>query len=175
MNAQHHPSPGEAASHDPDHPPDHIDLTHRDPKPAGVTGTPGGHSPGARSPRPSIRRSKSDQVLGGVCGGLGAAAGIDPVWFRLGFIFLALSSGVGLLLYLIAWIIIPEADDSDPPASDHRTETGAVVFGIFLLVIGSALLADAIIPWFDRIVWPLALIGVGIGMIYFSATRRYGS
>ncbi len=123
----------------------------------------------------SIRRSKDDQVLGGVCGGLGASAGIDPLWFRLGFIFLALSSGVGVILYLIAWIAIPEATDSTPMPELSHTNNGAVVFGIFLLAIGSALLADAVIPWFDRVVWPLALIGVGVGMIYFNASRRYRS
>lgn len=113
--------------------------------------------------------------MGGVCGGLGAAAGIDPLWFRLGFIFLALSSGVGVILYIIAWIAIPEATADQPVAPGYQTNNGAVVFGIFLLAIGSALLADAIVPWFDRIVWPLALIGVGIGMIYYSATKRIGS
>lgn len=123
----------------------------------------------------SIRRSTNDKVVGGVCGGLGAAAGIDPLWFRLGFIFLALSSGIGVVLYLIAWIAIPEANDDQPIAPGHQASNSAVVFGIFLLVIGSALLADAVVPWFDRVVWPLALIGVGIGMIYFSATRRVRS
>ena len=122
-----------------------------------------------------IRRSRSDKVLGGVCGGLGAAVGIDPLWFRLGFIFLALSSGVGVLLYIIAWIAIGEETDGDPVVAGHQTNNGAVIFGVLLLVMGSALLADAVVPWFDRIVWPLALIGVGIGMIYYSATKRIGS
>lgn len=114
----------------------------------------------------------TDKVVGGVCGGLGTATGIDPLWYRLGFIFLALSSGIGVALYLIAWIAIPEATDDGPVAPGRQANNGAVVFGIFLLVIGSALLADAVVPWFDRVVWPLALIGVGVGMIYFSATRR---
>lgn len=143
------------------------------------TGTVGSTNPDPhatiRSQSPPIRRSRSDNVLGGVCGGLGAAAGVDPLWFRLGFIFLALSSGIGVLLYIIAWIVIPEATDEDRIAPKGQTNNGAAVFGIFLLAAGSALLADALIPWFDRVVWPLALIGVGVGMIYFSASRRYGS
>jgi phage shock protein C len=118
-----------------------------------------------------IYRSKSDKVVGGVCGGLGQAVGVDPVWFRLGFIFLGLSSGIGLVLYLIAWIIIPETPEGlvvVPRASSNS----AVAFGIFLLAVGSALFIDALIPWFDRVVWPVAIIGLGIGLVYFGNTRR---
>ncbi|GAP15038.1 phage shock protein C (PspC) family protein [Longilinea arvoryzae] len=58
--------------------------------------------------RNALRRSRTDRVIAGVCGGLGAFFGIDPVWFRLGFLVTFLPGGVpGLLLYLICWIIIP--------------------------------------------------------------------
>lgn len=58
--------------------------------------------------RNPLRRSRSNRVLGGVCGGLGNFFGIDPVWFRLGFLLAFLPGGVpGVLLYLICWIIIP--------------------------------------------------------------------
>ena len=122
------------------------------------------------APRPTrLHRSRSDSVLGGVCGGLGAVTGVDPVWFRLGFIFLTLSSGIGFLLYLVAWIVIPEADEDEPIATAN-VNNGAVVFGIFLLVAGSALMVDAIVPWFDRVIWPLAVIGVGVGLLYFGSS-----
>lgn len=58
--------------------------------------------------RHPLRRSRSDRVIAGVCGGLGAFFGIDPVWFRLAFILALLPGGIpGLLLYLICWIVIP--------------------------------------------------------------------
>ena len=51
---------------------------------------------------------RQDGVVGGVCGGLGAFFGIDPLWFRLLFLFLLLPGGLpGLLPYLLLWIIIP--------------------------------------------------------------------
>ena len=51
---------------------------------------------------------RQDAVFAGVCGGLGAFFGISPNWFRLLFVLLALPGGVpGILLYLLAWIIIP--------------------------------------------------------------------
>ncbi|WMW25746.1 PspC domain-containing protein [Methanolobus sediminis] len=56
-----------------------------------------------------LRRSKEDRILAGVCSGIGLYTGIDPVLVRLiwavGTFF---SLGTGLLIYLIAWIIIPE-------------------------------------------------------------------
>tara|TARA_Y100000310_G_scaffold17994_1_gene17751 strand:- start:178 stop:597 length:420 start_codon:yes stop_codon:yes gene_type:complete len=54
-------------------------------------------------------RSKSNRILGGVCGGLGKYLDIDPVLIRLIWvIFVFLSAGSAVLIYLIAWIIIPE-------------------------------------------------------------------
>lgn len=58
--------------------------------------------------RPSLRRSRANRVFAGVCGGLGEFFGIDPTWFRLGFLLMALPGGVpGLLVYLICLIVIP--------------------------------------------------------------------
>ena len=51
---------------------------------------------------------RQDGVVAGVCGGLGEFFGIDPLWFRLLFLFLMLPGGLpGLLPYLQLWIIIP--------------------------------------------------------------------
>ncbi len=56
----------------------------------------------------TLRRSRSDRVLAGVCGGLGRFFGISPAWFRLGFLIAFLPGGVpGTLLYILLWLIIP--------------------------------------------------------------------
>ena len=49
-------------------------------------------------------------MLGGVCSGLGTYLNIDPVWVRLFFVLLVVTSGVGVLLYLILWIVVPRED-----------------------------------------------------------------
>jgi phage shock protein C len=55
-----------------------------------------------------LYRSGKDKVLGGVCGGIAEYLDVDPVIIRLIWIFLSLISlGAGILVYLIAWIIIP--------------------------------------------------------------------
>jgi len=62
-----------------------------------------------------VFRHPDDKVLGGVCGGLGAYFNVDPILFRLGFLFTIIIGGFGLLVYLILWLIAPLADS----ASDH--------------------------------------------------------
>lgn len=54
-------------------------------------------------------RDDDDRVVGGVCSGLGAYFGIEPVWIRLAFAFAFFAMGTGFLLYLILWIVIPKA------------------------------------------------------------------
>lgn len=54
-------------------------------------------------------RNTDDQIIGGVCGGIGAYLGTDPVWIRLLIVILALFFGVGFFLYLILWIALPAA------------------------------------------------------------------
>ena len=55
----------------------------------------------------SFLRGK-DRILGGVCSGLAAGLHIDPLWVRLGFILLAFLQGVGLLIYIVLWLVMPE-------------------------------------------------------------------
>ena len=55
-----------------------------------------------------LRRSRHNRWIGGVCGGFGEFFGLNPFWFRLIFIILALPGGLpGVLPYLIFWIVIP--------------------------------------------------------------------
>ncbi|MBL4656935.1 MAG: PspC domain-containing protein [Flavobacteriales bacterium] len=56
-----------------------------------------------------VFRDPDNEVLGGVCGGIGAYFNIDPIWLRLAFVFSLFVFGTGLLFYIILWIIIPEA------------------------------------------------------------------
>ena len=55
-----------------------------------------------------LYRSRTDQMIGGVCGGLGAYFNIDPTLVRLIVVLMAVFGGSGVLIYLILWIIVPE-------------------------------------------------------------------
>jgi phage shock protein C len=61
-----------------------------------------------------LYRSTKDKVVGGVAAGLGNYLNIDPVIVRIIFVLLTIFNGVGLLVYIIMWIIIP-ADKDDRP------------------------------------------------------------
>ena len=54
-------------------------------------------------------RDPDNRLLGGVCSGLGAYFGVDPVWLRLALVLGVLLYGTGIWLYVILWIVIPEA------------------------------------------------------------------
>jgi phage shock protein PspC (stress-responsive transcriptional regulator) len=61
------------------------------------------------SQKKALRRSRSDRVVAGVCGGLAEFFGISAFWFRLGFLIALIPGGVpGLLPYILLWIIIPK-------------------------------------------------------------------
>lgn len=62
-----------------------------------------------RRGRSRFYRDGDNRILGGVCSGFAQYFDIDPLWLRLGFAFSVLIFGSGFLLYLILWIILPEA------------------------------------------------------------------
>lgn len=58
----------------------------------------------------ALRRSRTNRVFAGVCGGLEDFFGISAFWFRLAFLIALLPGGVpGFSLYVLCWLIIPPA------------------------------------------------------------------
>ncbi len=56
----------------------------------------------------AVRRSRTDRVIAGVCGGLGELFGVNPLWFRLAFLVACIPGGVpGIAAYLILWLVLP--------------------------------------------------------------------
>jgi phage shock protein C len=80
-------------------------------KPTGMTGPPFETSGQASSPVRSRRlyRSRQDRIVAGVCGGLGHYFNVEPVLVRIGFVALTFAGGAGILVYLLAAILIPQA------------------------------------------------------------------
>jgi phage shock protein PspC (stress-responsive transcriptional regulator) len=66
----------------------------------------------------TIRRSATDVKLTGLCGGVAQHWGIDPLLVRVGWALLALSSGIGLVLYLAGWLLIPVEGSNKSVADD---------------------------------------------------------
>lgn len=57
-----------------------------------------------------LRRSRSNRMIAGVCGGLAEFFGISSFWFRLAFLLALIPGGIpGIGAYLLCWIVIPKA------------------------------------------------------------------
>ncbi|OYO30167.1 PspC domain-containing protein [Janthinobacterium sp. PC23-8] len=57
-----------------------------------------------------LRRSRGDRWLGGVCGGLGRASGMEAWIWRLVFVLFTLTFGFGVVIYLLLWIFVPDEE-----------------------------------------------------------------
>ena len=55
-----------------------------------------------------LRRSRSDRMIGGVCGGIARVSGIESWIWRLIFVLCTVFAGFGLLFYVLMWIFVPE-------------------------------------------------------------------
>jgi phage shock protein PspC (stress-responsive transcriptional regulator) len=60
--------------------------------------------------RRRLYRNPDEKIISGVCGGIGSYMNIDPVWIRLIFILFFFTFGVGFLVYVALWIVLPSAD-----------------------------------------------------------------
>jgi len=120
-----------------------------------------------------VRRSREDRVSGGVCGGLGRYLQVDPVLLRIAAVALALSGGLGVLAYIIAWIAIPEESGTEPvlvQGNDNRHGL-ALVVGAALVALGGLLLVQQMVPWFGAaFFWPVVVVAVGV-LVLVSARR----
>ena len=66
----------------------------------------------------TIRRSATETKVAGVCGGIAQHWNVDPVLVRVGFAMLALSGGIGVVLYLAGWLLVPVEGQDTAPIDD---------------------------------------------------------
>ena len=172
----------------------------------------------------------SDRILGGVCSGLAEGFHVEALWVRLAFVVLAFLNGIGVVLYIVLWVLMPERAGYQPPGqstfqsmggdlkrawADVRAQFGGArqatasapvapppgapgtatpsaaepapavppppqaatrnpsfIFGAILIAIGIAFLAanTGFIDW--SILWPAALVVVGIVLLVRNLEKR---
>ena len=134
---------------------------------------PPGPEPDPAAAPPRLVRSRSERVVAGVCGGIGRYLGVDPVLLRIAFIVLALANGLGVIAYVVAWVAIPEERPGQPLAAapEPRRETGRLVLGGSLVVLGLVLLVNRLAPNLDELFWPVALVAVGVAVMLVGLRR----
>ncbi|MEM9034725.1 MAG: PspC domain-containing protein [Actinomycetota bacterium] len=135
-----------------------------------------------RSPR-RLYRSSSDRKIAGISGGLGDYFGVDPVVFRLAFVFFTVFGGAGLLAYIIAWLVLPSDDGAGRPARSEPpggSWTGPAIVGGILILAGAVTLLDSS-AWFGfdfdgpAVFWPLIFIGGGAWLLLREGPLRSDS
>jgi len=140
-----------------------------------------------------LYRSRTDVILGGVCAGLGKYLHIDTTLVRLAFILITLAGGIGVLAYIIMWIVVPQEQSpqsSQPEVLDEhvlRERAGAMrdefvdavrkpnpnalkIIGLGLVIYGGYLILQQFhIPWLSWLsggtIWAVVLIAAGIVLI----------
>lgn len=136
-----------------------------------------------------LARSMTDRVFAGVCGGIGAYIGLNPLWVRLLFIIMApTTGGYGVLLYILLWIVLPQETldalpalepvrpgdppNPAPPRAARGSSMGQVIFAIAAMLLGVALLvllSDVLPVPAGDLFWPVAALSIGLALLWRQA------
>lgn len=116
-----------------------------------------------------LNRLHTDRKLGGVCAGLGEYFDTDPIIFRLLFMFSVFFGGLGVLAYLVMWIMVPAKDGPETVVggrsrlhlSDADRKLGGVCGGL-----GEYFAHDAI---FFRVGFVILAFAGGSGILLYLA------
>ncbi len=116
-----------------------------------------------------LRRRGDDRVIGGVASGIADYFNVDPLLIRIGFVGLMVFNGLGLLLYLGAWLFVPT--DTDGESIVQRLVGRGGIVGVLvaaaLVIVGASVLFNVVAGIEPRSgaveVAVIALIGIAIG------------
>jgi phage shock protein C len=132
-----------------------------------------------------LYRSREDYWIAGVCGGLGKYFEVDSNLVRLAFVLLAAWNGLGVLLYLVTVLIVPEeplpevATETGPaPPEERPDETRRIRMLGWLLVIGGVYLLlrrfHLFVPVIQDEAFPVILILGGLVLLLLRWGGRRG-
>ena len=117
-----------------------------------------------------LKRDPHNKVISGVCGGLGNFLNIDPIIARAGFLISFFVFGSGLLLYLILWVIMPEATPDELPQFSGTSSrklfrnTDDKMIGGVCSGIGSYLGVSEVVM---RVVFIISFFAFGTGLLAY--------
>src|SRR4051812_7091923 len=128
-----------------------------------------------RAPRAPLRRDTANGLLTGVCAGLGRRLGVDPLLLRISFVVATVAAGIGVPVYIAAWLLLPTDDETPAIATRLRGRPGSwqVAAGVGCLTLAALLTARALgVWWSDAIVWPVVLAISGGALVWRQSTSR---
>ncbi|MEX0666839.1 MAG: PspC domain-containing protein, partial [Acidimicrobiia bacterium] len=111
-----------------------------------------------------LRRPKEGRMVAGVAAGIADRVGVDRWVIRLAFLVLSFGGGSGILLYIAAWLLMPEAGQSESVGqrwANQANSTRPWIGVVFVLVAAAILFSN--FPFFDGgLLFPTALLVIGI-------------
>ena len=134
-----------------------------------------------------LTRSTKDKYIGGVCGGFAEYLGADPLFVRIAWAAAVLMGGIGFLLYIASWVLMPEGERERADESGHRqardtSKNTGFIIGVGLLFAGFLILSENLywhfgLPWHINFISishliPLVLIGVGVYLLLNRSSNR---
>lgn len=121
---------------------------------------------------PRLYREPEERRIAGVCGGLADYFGMDPTIVRLATVALALASGVGVVAYIVAALVVPERPPTVPRTRKQpATRSGAEYpIAIAVVLISAVLLLQG--PWLWWNAWVAGALLIGIGMWMLISGRK---
>ena len=129
-------------------------------------------------PRARLIRTRRGRLIGGVCSGLGAHFGVDPILLRIAFVALAIFGGIGFWLYLAFLLLVPEEGASAPPLRLRQLPWRLIAGAAALIAAAAVGLPAASHPALGS-AWPagvvvgtIALVGVAALGLRIALRRR---
>ncbi|MDA2978717.1 MAG: PspC domain-containing protein [Actinomycetota bacterium] len=116
-------------------------------------------------------RSTKDRLFGGVGGGIAERLGAPSIYVRAAFICASLAAGLGIVLYLLAALVVP--NDPDREDTTHDKASSAQVAGLGLMLVAVMLVFQTIGLWFGPIVWPTTLVIFGLAIAIDTSGLNY--
>lgn len=111
-------------------------------------------------------------MLAGVCHGAGRYFGVDPVIFRIVLAVLALTGGIGLIIYGLGWLVIPQEDEEESEA--HRLLSGRIegapLTAVLMALVGCGLYASMLGNGANQ-AFSLILLAATVAAVYWSQQR----
>jgi signal transduction histidine kinase/phage shock protein PspC (stress-responsive transcriptional regulator) len=114
-------------------------------------------------------------VVAGVCGGLSRSTGIDVTLVRIGFVLLTLGSGIGVLAYAVAWLLMPL--DGEPTsiltrALADRRGLRLMVALVPALVVVQIIVGALHLGYLGSVSWPILLAAGFVVLIGRNASEE---
>jgi len=138
-----------------------------------------------------LYRNLNGKMIAGVSTGLAEYFDIDPVIIRALFIITTIAYGIGVIAYIVLWIIVPakkiepvdfdnnlddtfnmESENFNYKENDSKNDR-KLIGGVILIIIGVLLFLNQIIPGFDiKYIIPIVLIIIGILILSKQFNKR---